>query len=137
MNEAVKMQLFQDKRDINQPLKSTLPPSIFNEEILKPSVDLPDIGYAHLAGNKLKIIISKSQEEFEPSKPYFKPKNKLNVRGGSHESISLYPPKFKDYEPRKYSFGLNGLKLKDIKRQLKTSRTNADLPKLRIRQDTS
>ena len=39
----------------------TLPLSIFNEEIiLKPTIDLPDIGYAHLAGNKLKIKISKS-----------------------------------------------------------------------------
>ena len=98
---------------------------------------MPDIGYAHLAGNKLKIKISKSQEEFEPPKPYFRPRNKLNNRGGSHEFISLYPPKFKDYEPRKYSFGLNGLKLKDIRKKSKTSRINDDLPKLRIRHDTS
>ena len=98
---------------------------------------MPDIGYAHLAGNKLKIKISKSQEDFEPAKPYFRPKNKLNVRSGSHESISLYPPKFRDYEPRKYSFGLNKYKLKDIKKEPKTSRMNADLPKLKIRVDSS
>ena len=49
------MQLFKEKKDNNQPAQSALPLSIFNDEVLKPSVDLPDIGYAHLAGNKLKI----------------------------------------------------------------------------------